>query len=140
MHDRLATVVRQGHPSAWRWQIEDYARYPSVLVSLLGDGSSELDAELASYGIERPIAAIVPSFRAAAELVALSDAVTTISRAFAQNLVMPLVLMDPPINNTKLNSVVVWSRHRGSDPLIGWLRTLMFEIVNTSIMTDESCA
>ncbi|MBX9882957.1 MAG: LysR family transcriptional regulator [Sphingomonas sp.] len=122
MEDRLATVVRQGHPCGGQWSLADYARYPSVIVSLLGDRTSDMDAELAASGIERPIAAIVPNFRAAAEIVASCDAVTTISRAFAATLPLPLVLIEPPLGNIRLSVVMIWARFRGNDPLLEWLR------------------
>lgn len=124
MEDSLAVVVRQGHPSASVWVMADYAAYPSVIVSLLGDRSSELDAELAAAGLERPIAAIVPTFRSAAEIVAVTDSVTTISQAFAARLAGPLrlTLIEPPLAQTRLGVVAVWARYRGSDPVLGWLR------------------
>lgn len=122
MEDRLATVVRQGHPCGGQWSLADYALYPSVIVSLLGDRTSDMDAELAASGIERPIAAIVPNFRAAAEIVASCDAVTTISRAFAATLPLPLVLIEPPLGNIRLGVVMIWARFRGNDPLLEWLR------------------
>ena len=49
--DRLTVAVRRGHPAAVTgWQLDDYARYPSVAIALLGDGTSDLDAELARRG------------------------------------------------------------------------------------------
>ncbi|MFO6446313.1 LysR substrate-binding domain-containing protein [Erythrobacter sp. NE805] len=132
VEDRVATVVREGHPCGGHWSREDYARYPSVFISLLGDRASDMDAELAASGIERPIAAIVPSFRAAAEIVAASDAVTTISRAFARTLPLPLALIEPPLANVRLGVVMVWARYRGADPLLAWLRERMVEVAAAS--------
>lgn len=125
--DMLAVVARRGHPCGDEWAIGDYARWPSVIVSLIGDRTSDIDAELAAAGVERPVAAIVPSFRAAAEIVALSDAVTTISRAFAARVAAPLDLrlMAPPLANTRLGVVMVWAHYRSSDPLLGWLRGVL---------------
>lgn len=128
VEDRLVTVVRRGHPCEGRWTIEDYARYPSVIVSLLGDRTSDLDAELAAKGITRPVAAVVPQFRAAAEIVAATDSVTTISRAFAQSLALPLDLIDPPFEQTRLGVVMIWAAFRAADPLLAWLRDRLVEV------------
>ncbi|OYY91148.1 MAG: hypothetical protein B7Y45_03905 [Sphingomonas sp. 28-66-16] len=127
MTDTLAVVMRSGHPCGGGWTIADYAAYPSVIVSLLGDRASDMDAELAAAGIERPIAAIVPTFRAAAEIVAATDAVTTISRAFAVRLAGPLglTLIDPPLLNVRLGVVTVWASYRRADPMLAWLRGLL---------------
>lgn len=122
--DRLAVVVRRGHPCRGVWPVAHYARYPSVIVSLVGDRASDMDAELAAAGVERAIAAIVPTFRAAVEIVAASDSVTTISRLFAARLAEPLGLdlIDPPLLNKRLGVVLVWAKYRGNDRLLGWLR------------------
>jgi len=124
MEDALAVVVRTGHPCGGRWTLADYATYPSVLIALIGDSTSDLDTELAARQLERPVAAIVPNFRAAVQIVAVSDAVTTISRAFAERIAgqMRLQLIDPPLENRRLGVVTVWASYRGGDPLLAWLR------------------
>lgn len=134
LDDALAVVMRNGHPRAGAWRIEDYATYPSVIVSLLGDRSSDLDAELAAAGLERPVAAIVPTFRAAAEIVAQTDSVTTISRLFAARIAGPLglTLVDAPLANPRLGVVMVWAKYRGGDPMLGWLRGLIGEVASAT--------
>lgn len=137
VEDRLTTIVRQGHPCGGYWALEHYALYPSVFVSLLGDRMSHMDAELAKAGIERPIAAIVPSFRTAAELVATSDAVSTVPRTFAETLRLPLVMFEPPLANTRLNVIMIWARFRGADPVLAWLRERLVEASNACGVTDN---
>lgn len=139
MADRLATVVRAGHPCGGRWAMADYATYPSVLIALLGDSASDMDTELAAAGLERPVAAIVPTFRAAADIVAVTDAVTTISRAFAARVAGPLKLMliDPPLANVRLGVVTVWATYRSADPLLAWLRGLLRDVVQASSSTSQ---
>jgi DNA-binding transcriptional LysR family regulator len=131
MEDSLAVVRRTGHPGGPGWGIADYARYPSVVVALLGDSASDIDAELAAAGVTRSIAAIVPTFRAAAEIVAATDSVTTISRAFATRLAgaLHLQLVDPPLRGVRLGTVMVWSDHRTRDPLLTWLRQMLHTVV-----------
>ena len=125
--DRLCVVMRDDHPCDGVWSLTDYADYPSVVIALLGDSASEIDGELAASGITRSISAIVPTFRAAAEIVAQTNSVTTISRAFAARLApaLRLRLIDPPLRNTRLGVVTVWVEHRSNDPLLIWLRGLL---------------
>ncbi|MBX9860365.1 MAG: LysR family transcriptional regulator [Sphingomonas sp.] len=139
MVDRLATVVRVGHPCGGRWTMADYATYPSVLISLLGDSASDMDGELAAAGLERPVAAIVPTFRAAADIVAVTNAVTTISRAFAARVAEPLKLMliDPPLATVRLGVVTIWATYRGGDPLLAWLRGLLRDVAQASSSTSQ---
>ena len=98
--DRLALVMRRGHPAANRtWSLADYALYPHATVAFFGDGVSEIDAALAAAGVERRIALTTPHFMATIAAVAASDCVTTISKAFARRFAEPLglVLRPPPL-------------------------------------------
>jgi len=134
LEDRLCVVTREGHPCGRSWTITDYARYPSVVIALLGDSASEIDAELAAAGVTRAITAIVPTFRAAAEIVAQTDSVTTISRAFATRLAgtLRLQLAEPPLRQVRLGVVTVWAEHRGNDPVLVWLRQVLHRVATAS--------
>ncbi len=130
LDDRLAVVLRRGHPVVGDWSIAHYATYPSVIISLLGDRASDIDAELAAAGITRKIAAIVPTFRAAVDIVATTDSVTTISRAYATRLAAPLnlTLAEPPLRETRLGIVMVWADYRSNDRILVWLRQKLREL------------
>ncbi len=72
--DRLALVMRRGHPAANRtWTVADYAAYPHATVAFFGDRVSEIDARLAAAGVERRIALTTPHFMATIAAVAGSD-------------------------------------------------------------------
>lgn len=139
MADALAAVVRTGHPCGGSWALADYVTWPSVIVSLLGDRASDIDAELAAAGLERPVTAIVPTFRAAIAIVAVTDSVTTISRAFAARVAGPLglTLIDPPLANKRLGVVSVWATHRTSDPVLIWLRSELRAVAQASSSTSQ---
>ena len=126
--DRLALVMRRDHPAAGRaWSMADYGRFNHVSISLLGDGSSELDSILAAAGVTRRIAMTTPHFMAALAAVSQTDLVTTISRTFAERFAesFNLVLQDPPFAQTQLTMTLVWSRVRANDPLLAWIRGLI---------------
>lgn len=127
VNDQLAVVVRRGHPCKGVWTMNDYRRYPSVVVSMLGDAASDLDAELAAVGITRSISAIVPSFASALEVVAATNSVTTISRSYAERRAgaLGLRVLNAPLRNPALPIVMVWARFRDGDPLLCWLRSLL---------------
>jgi DNA-binding transcriptional LysR family regulator len=133
-HDRLALVMRRGHPAADKiWRIADYADYDHVGIALVGDGQTDLDAVLAASGVTRRIALVTPHFTAAVASVAATDMVTTISRAFATRLsaTFDLVLKDPPFAATDLPMTLVWSQLRGNDPVISWFRRLVRDVAAT---------
>ncbi len=127
--DRLALVMRRGHPGANReWTLADYAALPHVTMSFFGDGLSEVDARLASAGLSRRIALTTPYFMGAISTVAETDLVTTISAAFARRFAdaFGLVLREPPFDDT-LEMTVVGLRHRLSDAAMQWFRKVLRE-------------
>ena len=138
--DRLALVMRRGHPAAAQaWTLADYARCDHVGVTLMGDGLSEIDALLARAGISRRIPLATPHFMAALAAVSASDMVTTISRAFASRFAEPLglILREPPFPESELLATLVWSAVKTSDPLLTWVRGIIAEIAG-EIMGEAS--
>jgi DNA-binding transcriptional LysR family regulator len=128
--DGLALVMRRGHPlSQTPLTIEDYGRCEHVLVSILDDGASEIDAVLAASGVERRIALTTPHFMGALAAIAGTDMVMTLSRSVAERYrqTFDLVLREPPFGDRAYEQTMVWSAARGSDPLMQWVRGLMRE-------------
>jgi DNA-binding transcriptional LysR family regulator len=134
--DRLALVLRKGHPMAKRnWTIADYGRVDHVGISILGDAGSELDAQLAKVGVKRRIAVVTPHFIASLAIVAQSDLATTISRVFARRFVetFGLVLKEPPLPELDLDLAIVWSQVRAADPVLAWLRGVIREVAKETM-------
>jgi DNA-binding transcriptional LysR family regulator len=129
--DRLALVLRKDHPAADRaWTIEDYGAWRHVGVALTGDGKSEIDALLAAHGVSRRIALVTPHFMAALVAVAATDMVTTISAALARRFAptLGLKLISPPFAETSLQTTMICSHVRASDPLLAWFRALVRDV------------
>jgi DNA-binding transcriptional LysR family regulator len=134
--DRLALVLRRGHKLARRkWTMADYARVSHVGISIMGDSSSDLDAQLATIGVHRRIALVTPHFMAALATVAATDMATTMSRVFARRFAeeLDLVLKEPPLPNLHLDLTVVWSHVRASDPVLAWLRTVIRDVAKDTM-------
>ncbi len=130
-NDRLALVMRAGHPRARRrWSVADYGAVDHVGIAIFGDGQSDLDALLAQHGVKRRIALVTPYFIAALAAVSATDMVTTISRAFARRFsdAFNLVLKEPPFPNTEMRLTLVWSHVRAGDPLLAWLRGVIRDV------------
>jgi DNA-binding transcriptional LysR family regulator len=122
--DELAVVMSRKHPRAGgSWAISDYGKWPSVGVSLVGDGTSDLDTLLARDGVSRRFAAVTPSFVTALSIVGATDAVTTVSRALADRFaeLFGLAVLDAPFRETELATTLVMARVRQGDRLLAWL-------------------
>lgn len=130
-NDRLALVMRRGHPAAGRrWSLADYGLFQHVGVALIGDGQSEIDAILAAAGVSRRIALVTPYFMAALAAVAETDMVTTISAGFARRFAqtLNLVAQEPPFGDTALQMTLISSHVRASDPFLVWFRDLVRQV------------
>jgi len=128
--DRLALIMRRDHPLAQTpISLSDYTRCDHAMVSILGDGVTELDAALAAEGLSRRIALTTPHFMAALAAVAKTDLVITLSRSLAQRFAakFDLILRDPPIKDPDFTQTLVWLQARGHDPLMHWLREVMVQ-------------
>lgn len=127
--DRLALVMRRGHPASNReWTLSDYGLYRHATVSFFGDGVSEIDAKLGAAGVERRIGLVTPHFMAAVAAVAASHLVTTISAAFAERFApsFDLILKPPPFDDA-LDMTIVSTRLRAADPVLQWFRRVLHE-------------
>ena len=129
--DRLALVMRRGHPAADRaWSMADYQRYDHVGVAIFGDGASALDARLAKAGFVRRIALSTPHFMAALAAVAATDMVTTISQTLAQRFAgeFNLIVRAPPFDDEGMQLTLVAAAARASDPALKWFCALVREV------------
>ncbi len=82
--DRYALVMRGKHPAAAKkWTVAEYANWESVVVSIFGDGASDVDARLAKAGVARRIGLSTPHFMASLAAVSTTDMIATTSHLFA---------------------------------------------------------
>jgi DNA-binding transcriptional LysR family regulator len=130
-NDRLALVMRRGHPAEnQKWTVEDYGRFNHVSIGIMGDGISELDAQLALHGVKRRIALTTPHFMAALAAVSASDMVTTVSENFTKRFAKEFNLSHrpPPLKNITLNPTLVWGHVRSTDKVLAWVRGVVKEV------------
>lgn len=134
--DKLALVLRKGHPMAKRkWTPEDYGKVDHVGISIFGDAGSDLDAQLAKFGVKRRMALVTPHFIAALAAVSQTDMATTQSHTFASRFAdtFGLILKEPPVPNTRLDLTIVWSHVRAADPVLAWLRKVIGDVAKATM-------
>jgi DNA-binding transcriptional LysR family regulator len=125
--DRMAVIVRAGHPLADKDKEltpERLAAADHVTVSRRGRLHGVIDDALAERGLRRRVVASLPTSAAALDLVAQSDLVTTVAEQVCRpvwtrlNLrARPLPFPVPPVP-----VIVSWHRRNDSDPAHAWLR------------------
>lgn len=129
--DRYALVMREKHPAAAKkWTLAEYAKWDSVVVSLIGDGRSDIDARLAKAGLTRRIGLSTPHFMGCLAIVSATDMITTTSHLFATQHAKAyrLIVREPPFPEVRFTNTVIGSALRMNDPVIRWFCALVKEV------------
>ncbi|MFD5826812.1 LysR family transcriptional regulator [Lentzea sp. NPDC060358] len=126
--ERLVGVVRTGSPLGQRPTPRQLCRHPHVSVSRRGRVRGPLDDALQAIGLSRHVAAVVPFFSAATQLVASSDYVGLVPRRLAEQHAglrwFPIGLDLPEIE-----ARMRWHARLDADPAQRWLREVVASCV-----------
>jgi DNA-binding transcriptional LysR family regulator len=129
--DRYALVMREKHPAAdKKWSLAEYTKWDSVVVSLLGDGTSDIDARLAKAGLTRRIGLTTPHFMGCLAIVSATDMIATTSLLVATKYAgaYRLVVKEPPFPEVRFTNTIMGSALRMNDPVIRWFCALVKEV------------
>jgi DNA-binding transcriptional LysR family regulator len=129
--DRYVLVMRNGHPAVRKkWTLADYAKWDNVVVSLTGDGMSDIDARLARVGITRRVALSTPHFMGCLATVSATDMIATTSLLFAARhaTAFGLVVKEPPFPEGPFMNTLISSASRANDPVIRWFCVLFKDV------------
>src|SRR5262245_18112175 len=129
--DRYALVMRQKHPAAAKkWTLAEYTKWERVVVSLFGDGTSDIDAQLAKAGLTRRIGLTTPHFMGCHAAVSATDMIATTSHLLATQHVKAcrLIVREPPFPEVRFTSTLIGSALRINDPVIRWFCALVKEV------------
>ena len=127
--DRLACVLRAGHPDAAALDLDGYLALRHIAVTISGVGASPVDAALSARGLTRRVALRVPHFLAAAMMTADSDMALTLPGRLARRLAATLALqvVDLPLPMPPLSPAMIWHERFQDDPAHAWLRGQIVE-------------
>jgi len=127
--DRLACVVRQGHPRVkGRMTMKCFLSMKHCVIAPRGRPGGIVDDALASQGLSRRVARFVPFCLVALDLVAQSDCVVTMSErlAHANAERFKLQVLRPPMPLKPYPIAQVWHPRVDADPAHVWFRKLVF--------------
>jgi len=127
--DRFVGVARADHPLL-RGPItpEAFAACRQVSVSRRGRSTGPLDHALAALGIERSIAAIVPSFPAALAIARETGLVTLLPQGFLSVLPEGMASFPLPVETPEIVISQLWHPRLDADPAHRWLRGLVLSV------------
>lgn len=129
--DRFIAAVREGHPLLEAAEItpERYAACDHVVTSRHGRTEGPVDDALATLGLVRHAAVVVPSFGTALSIAASTDLVALIPAAYFEHArargtlrSFPLPMPTEPITVSQM-----WHPRFDRDPAHRWLRAVVLE-------------
>ena len=124
--ETLAVLMRKGHPlTRKRLDLAAYFKQQHVMVTMQPDQPDPLQAVWAAMGQgERNVILRCQHYFAAANVVAHSDALLTLPRTYAKELIaaLPLTLRELPADVPALGIWMYWHADRDGDPVHRWMR------------------
>ncbi|MGD8430170.1 MAG: LysR family transcriptional regulator [Ectothiorhodospiraceae bacterium] len=131
LRERFVCVVRPDHPQV-RGALTPrlFASLPHVEVTHSRRIGPPLDELLSAEGLQRTIAAAVPSFLSVPVIVAATDLIGILPWRVAQSFgtVLGLRLLDPPLPLGEAHVGQFWHTGADSDPAHQWLRRSVAEV------------
>jgi len=114
--DRLVVAMRRDHPARRKLTLDEWLRYPHVVVSGRGEPTGSLDAMLGSLGKARRVAMVVPSFLAVPSILAASDLTALVPVCLLATGPYPrLITRAPPVAVPPFDLGVAWHGRRDRD-------------------------
>ncbi|GAB3909573.1 hypothetical protein GCM10029964_111350 [Kibdelosporangium lantanae] len=129
--DEIAGIVRSDSPLGRRPSLAELCEHPHVSASRRGRARGPVDDALEAVGLQRRVAAVVPTFAVAALLVSSSPYVGLVPGRLAEQYGQALGLRWFPLA-TGLPAVEVrllWHTRLDADPAQRWLRRTITEVV-----------
>jgi DNA-binding transcriptional LysR family regulator len=127
--ERLVGIVRADGPFKNRPTLKQLCRYPHVSVSRRGRVRGPLDVALQAAGLQRHVAAVVPFFSAAAQLVASSDYIGLVPQRLAEQYQGNLRWFPISADLPEIQVRMRWHARLDADPAQRWLRETILACV-----------
>jgi DNA-binding transcriptional LysR family regulator len=130
----MAVMVRAGHPlTTAELTPERYAAADHVSASRRGLATGPIDDGLARLGLTRRVALVVPTFAAAALVVARTDLVALAARELSAHVTAAhgLVVLTPPIPLPALEITMAWHQRYDADGEHQWLRQCVRDTIDS---------
>ncbi|KQP49123.1 LysR family transcriptional regulator [Pseudorhodoferax sp. Leaf274] len=123
----VSIADKRSLPPRGQLTLGEWLQRPHVLVATKPDAENEIDAALASKGMRRRIALVLPHWQAATEVLAETDLVLTVARRTSEN--MPghraLKRFAVPFELPHFPFRQAWHARRDSNAAHVWLRALV---------------
>ena len=139
--DHFIGVVHCDHPLAEQQTItpEQYCAYGHVVASRHNNAQGPVDDALSKLGLQRNIAAVMPSFAATLTVALRSDLIALIPHSFMTNFTQQKGIdntpftFELPVQTNTITISQMWHPRLQVDPAHRWLRELVLQVCQTQI-------
>ncbi len=127
---RLRTYLRKDHPALANWSLEEWCRWPHILVELGDRQRTTIESALSDTRIKRTIGAKVPHFSCVPELLARTDLLATLPLLLPDALLEQsnLCAVEPPLPIAPVPLSYFWSFRKTNDPGSRWIRSVVVDV------------
>ncbi len=116
LFEHYVVAMRQEHPAAAAFDLEQWLAYPHVLVSGRGEAKGALDETLARQGRSRRVGVVVPNFLMVRQLLLASDLIAMVpSKALVLEGQEGLAVFAPPLAVEGFGLHIAWHKRRDQD-------------------------
>lgn len=127
--EHFVGIARHGHGdvAGGKISLAAYAAATHALVSVSGDARGEIDAALATRGLSRRIALVLPHMMALPGILAASDMIAAIPARVADIVGDSVQTFALPVPVAPWHIQMLWNPAARSDAAHGWMRALVAE-------------
>jgi DNA-binding transcriptional LysR family regulator len=144
--EKLVCAVRRNHPRIGnRLSMDELQNEAHLAAAIVGAGHGALDRALASKGIHRRVALIMPTLLGIESVLASTDCVAILPGKLAEYVARHenIKILDLPFPSPSYAVVLHWHGRYTHDPALRWLRNLIAELFSEQhdlSQENSSCA
>ncbi len=138
--ERMLCLVRAEHSGIGdTLSLEDYVKYPHLLVAPVGAGPGVVDELLAARDLQRHISIRVQNFMIAPWILKCSDLILTVPDRMwtIYNKVTTLRRFEPPLDIPAIPTFLFWHERNRDDPAMKWLRDAIERAFATATQSPD---
>lgn len=139
LDETLVVAMRRGHPSARQLSRADYLAAQHVVVSPLGEANA-LDTLLGQKGVFREVRMVAQHYFAACQIVAASDLLLTVPKAYAEHVspLLAMALQPLPIRIKAISILAYWHDAKDHDPAHAWFRERLVKSITGAMQPSPA--
>jgi len=138
LDETLVVVMRRDHPLSRQLRRADYLDAQHVTVSPLGE-SSALDALMGQNGMFREVRMVAQHYFSACQIVAASDLLLTVPKAYADHLapLLPIAIQPLPVRIKAIPILAYWHDSKDNDRAHRWFRERLVKSITVAMQASS---